>query len=51
LNPSASNWKEVFENLFSISVPAFYQSLSDYTAEISMVLPSESLRLQDVFEN
>lgn len=51
LNPSASNWKEVFESLFSISVPAFYQSLSDYTAEISMVLPSESLRLQDVFEN
>jgi hypothetical protein len=50
-NPSAANWKSVFEEVFSISVDAFYSKLSSYEAEIKAVLPSESLTLQSIFKN
>ena len=50
-NPNDDNWKEVFQQVLSFSVDAFYQSLAAYTADIETVIPSEGIQLQDVFEN
>lgn len=50
-NPSASNWKEVFEEVFAISVNTFYGSLSSYQADINTVVPNEDLTLQQIFNN
>ena len=49
LNPSDDNWKQKFEELFTFSVENFYDRLSQYSNEISTVLPSEKLRIQDIF--
>ena len=49
LNPTDNNWKEKFEELFTFSVETFYNSLGQYTNDISTVLPSEKLKIQDIF--
>ena len=51
LNPGSANWKEVFEQTFLFSVDSFYQSLASYESNINNVLPSESLKLQNIFSN
>jgi hypothetical protein len=49
LNPTDNNWKQKFEELFTFSVETFYNSLGQYTNDISTVLPSEKLKIQDIF--
>ncbi len=48
-NPNDYNWKKVFEEVFNISVENFYKSLKNYTNDIYSVLPSESLKLENIF--
>ncbi|MBT4825215.1 MAG: hypothetical protein P8O98_00950 [Flavobacteriaceae bacterium] len=50
-NPGAANWKDVFLEVFSISVDSFYSKLSSYQADINTVLPSEDLTLEGIFNN
>ena len=59
-NPTDGNWKSNFEDIFSITVPDFYQSLSNYdlnadgtidSTDLNSVLPSETILLQDIFTN
>jgi hypothetical protein len=59
-NPTDSNWKSNFEDIFSITVPDFYQSLSSYdqnadgtidSTDLNSVLPSETILLQNIFIN
>ena len=50
-NPTDDNWKIVFNEVFGISVDAFYKSLKSYTNDITTVLPSENVKLQDIFSN
>ena len=45
------NWKEVFKEVFNITVEDFYLSLNNYTNGIYSVLPSESLKLENIFSN
>ena len=49
LNPTDNNWKQKFEELFMFSVETFNNSLGKYTNDISTVLPSEKLKIQDIF--
>ena len=49
LNPTDNNWKQKFEELFTFSVETFYDNLGQYSNDISSVLPSETIRIQDIF--
>ena len=49
-NPSNVNWKNIFEEVFSISVDNFYSSISNYLNDIETVLPSGDLNLLDIFQ-
>ena len=48
-NPSRHNWKKVFKEVFNITLENFYKSLKNYTNDITLVLPSESLKLENIF--
>ena len=50
-NPTNVNWKTVFQEVFNINLEIFYQSLSSYTNNIDTVLPSESIKLENIFSN
>ena len=50
-NPTNGNWKTVFQEVFNINLESFYQSLSSYTNNIDTVLPSESIKLENIFSN
>jgi len=44
--------KEVlFEEVFGFSMESFYASLSNYSPEIQSVLPSETITLEEIFED
>ena len=48
-DPTKYNWKKVFQEVFNITVENFYKSLKNYTNDIYSVLPSESLKLENIF--
>ena len=48
-NPSNDNWKKVFQEVFNITLEDFYLSLKNYTSDMSSVLPSKSLKLENIF--
>ena len=48
-NPTDQNWKTKFKEVFTMSVDEFYLSLKGYTNDINTVLPSEGLKLENVF--
>ena len=48
-NPTNQNWKTKFNEVFTMSVDEFYLSLKGYTNDITTVLPSEGLKLENVF--
>ena len=48
-NPSRHNWKKVFKEVFNITLENFYKSLKNYTNDLTLVLPSESLKLENIF--
>jgi len=50
-NPNIFNWKKVFQEVFNITLENFYLSLKNYTNDISSVLPSKSLKLENIFSN
>ncbi len=49
LEPTDNNWKQKFEELFTFSVETFYNSLGQYTNDITTVLPTESLKIEEIF--
>ena len=50
-NPTNVNWKNVFQEVFNINLESFYQNLSSYTNDIDTVLPSESIKIENIFSN
>jgi len=50
-NPNNYNWKIVFRDVFKINLENFYQNLSNYTNDLYSVLPSESIKLENIFSN
>jgi len=50
-NPNNYNWKIVFRDVFKINLENFYQNLSNYTNDIYSVLPSESIKLENIFSD
>ena len=49
LSPSDQNWEFIFEETFGISVPDFYEILQSYPLNISQVLPSQSISIEQIF--
>lgn len=50
-NPTDNNWKNKFQEVFGISVDMFYNELSNYSANINDVLPSETLKIENIFND
>ena len=50
-NPSNTNWKTKFEEVFTISVDSFYQSLASYSADMSLIYPSETITIQNIIND
>ena len=50
-NPNNTNWKNKFEEVFTISVDSFYQSLASYSPDMSSIFPSESITIQDIIND
>jgi hypothetical protein len=50
-NPNNYNWKIVFRDVFKVNLENFYQNLSNYTNDIYSVLPSESIKLENIFSD
>ena len=48
-NPNDYNWKKVFQEVFNMTLENFYLSLKNYTNDMSSVLPSKSLKLENIF--
>ena len=45
-----SNWEKAFEKTFNINIETFYERLSEYSRkDIKKILPSKSLKIQDIF--
>ena len=49
LNPTDNNWKIKFEQLFSFTVEHFYTKLGDYTNDLNNVIPSENIKIENIF--
>ena len=45
-----TDWKKAFLNVFKISVEEFYQRLGKYTKDFNQVVPSQNLKLQEIFK-
>jgi len=50
-NPTDNNWKNKFQEVFGISVDMFYNELLNYSANINDVLPSETLKIENIFND
>ena len=48
-NPNEGNWKVKFKEAFTISIEDFYNILSTYPNDITSVLPSEDILLENIF--
>ncbi|RZP01777.1 MAG: hypothetical protein EVA41_04890 [Flavobacteriales bacterium] len=50
-NPNDTNWKTKFEEVFTITVDTFYQSLASYSTDVSLIYPQSSLTLQNIIND
>ena len=50
-NPSNTNWKTKFEEVFTISVDSFYQSLASYSPDMSLIYPSDTITIQNIIND
>ena len=50
-NPNDTNWKTKFEEVFTISVDSFYQSLASYSPDMSQIYPSNSITIQNIIND
>jgi hypothetical protein len=48
--PDSSNWKSIFSEVFKVTVESFYEIVKTYPPSFNAVLPSESLKLQNIFK-
>jgi len=49
--PDSSTWKSIFSEVFKVTVESFYEIVKTYPPNFDAVLPSESLKLQNIFKN
>ena len=50
-NPSNVNWKDKFEEVFTITVDSFYESLASYEPNMSLIYPSETITIQNIIND
>lgn len=48
--PTTKNWEAFFLETFEMTVADFYAIVKTYPADISAIIPSEKLQLQDIFK-
>ncbi len=46
---SSQNWETVFQEVFTLSLEDFYESLTYYPLDICQVLPSNSISVAQIF--
>lgn len=49
--PGQENWPLVFSQVFGFSVESFYDQLKDDPKNLTLVLPSENLKIEDIFNS
>ena len=49
-NPTDGNWKNKFEEVFNINVDDFYNLINNYNTDITEVMPSEDINLNNIFK-
>ena len=49
--PTLENWEAKFLEVFSISVDSFYSSIKTYELSYDGLLPSEDLKISQIFSN
>ena len=50
-DPKNSDWKNNFEDVFTISVESFYQNLSSYSTDMSAIYPSADITLESIIND
>ena len=50
-NPTDENWKSKFQEVFNINVDDFYNLIKNYNTDITEVMPSEDINLNNIFKN
>ena len=50
-DPKNSDWKNKFEEVFTIDVDTFYESLSNYSTDMSVIYPSSSITVQNIIND
>tara|TARA_B100000315_G_scaffold19206_1_gene16933 strand:- start:109 stop:1743 length:1635 start_codon:yes stop_codon:yes gene_type:complete len=50
LNPNIQNWKTVFDSVFPFSLEDFYNTVKTYDLDLNLVLPSETLKIEDILK-
>ncbi len=51
LKPDSKNWKNKFEEIFSISTDSFYETVRGYDVSFKDLLPSPELKLSQIFND
>jgi len=51
LKPDSKNWKNKFEEMFSMSTDSFYEAVRGYDISFKDLLPSSGLKLSEIFSN
>ena len=51
LKPDSKNWKDKFEEVFSMSSESFYETARGYDVSFKDLLPSTGLKLSEIFSN
>ena len=50
-DPKNTDWKNKFEEVFTIDVDTFYESLSNYSTDMSVIYPSSSITVQNIIND
>ena len=51
LKPDSKNWKNKFEEVFSMSTESFYETVRGYNVSFKDLLPSSGLKLSEIFSD
>ena len=51
LKPDSKNWKDKFEEVFSMSSESFYETVRGYDVSFKDLLPSSGLKLSEIFSD
>ena len=48
-SPTNDNWKEIFQQVFGLSLEDFYLKINNYNINRENIIPSSNIKLEDIF--